>query len=200
VTTATRTKRPGDHGFTLLEMLIVIAIFLILCGMAIISINGALPQEQVNSGIFAAMAVIRQGRDSAISERRNFQLLYGPPMLANQIGLERIECPPSCGGPPVTVLPVVTLQPPAAFGLDNSITVDTPDNFGTCSSGLCFGGSPTQQWLSDGTFVNSVGQPLNATVFVHIPGNPNAQRAFTILGTTGRIRAYKWNGSAWVLQ
>ncbi len=196
VTTATKTNRLGNHGFTMLEMLLVIAIFITLTGMAIISISGAMPQQQVTTGMNQAMAVIRQGRDSAISQRRDYQLMYGPPMLTNQIGLEQLN--PSGGAP--MVLPPVTLEPPAAFGLDPSITTDTPDGFGTCSGGLCFGGSPTEQWLSNGTFVNSVGQPLNATIFVHIPGNPGAQRAFTILGTTGRIRAYKWDGANWVLQ
>lgn len=185
----------GNRGFTLVEMTLVIAIFMILAGMAIISINGALPQEQVTSGMNTAMGVIRQGRDTAIAERRNYALVFGPPLLSNQLQLQRQEI-----GGGITSLPVVTLPEPAQFGLDSTITTDTPDNFGTCSSGLCFGGSPTQQWLSNGTFVNSLGQPLNATVFVNIAGNPSTQRAFTILGTTGRIRAYKWTGSSWVLQ
>ena len=185
----------GNRGFTIVEMMLVLAIFMILAGMAIISINGALPQEQVTSGMNTAMSVIRQGRDTAISERRDYALVYGPPLLPNQLQLQRLEI-----GGGVTTLPVVTLPAPAQFSLDSTITQDTPDNFGTCSSGLCFGGSPTQQWLSNGTFVNSLGQPLNATVFVNIAGNPSTQRAFTILGTTGRIRAYKWTGSAWQLQ
>jgi hypothetical protein len=181
----------------LLEMILVITLIMILAGMAIISINGALPQEQVTAGMNAAEAVFRQGRDTAISERRNYQLIYTPgtPPAPDEVGLERLEL-----GGGVTVLPAIPLPLPARFGLDPSITIDTPDGFGTCASGLCFGGTPTQQWLSDGTFVNALGQPLNATVFVHVPGNPSAQRAFTVLGTTGRIRAYKWTGGSWVLQ
>lgn len=198
VTHKLQASRSASHrGFSMLEMVIVIAMILILSGMAIISINGALPQEQVTAGMNAAEAVFRQGRDTAISERRNYQLIYtlGVAPAPDQVGLERIEL-----GGTLTVLPPVPLPSPARFGLDPSITVDTPDGFGLCGNGLCFGGSPTQQWLSDGTFVNAVGQPLNATIFVHIPGNPSAQRAFTVLGTTGRIRAYKWTGNGWVLQ
>lgn len=190
------SRRTSGHGFSLLEMVTVIAIILILAGMAIISINGTLPQQQATAGVNAAIAVFKQGRDTAIAERRNYQLMSGTPLLANQIGLERIE--PGGG---FTVLPAVTLPSPAQFNLDASITTTLPDsNFPLCTSGLCFGGTPTQQWLSDGTFVNAAGQPLNASIFVNVPGKPESQRAFTILGTTGRVRAYKWNGSAWVLQ
>ena len=193
----TARRQTCNRGFSLLEMLLVIALIMVLSGMAIISINGALPQLQVTSGMNAAEAVFRQGRDTAISERRDYQLIYtlGTPPAPDQVGVERLEI-----GGGFTVLPAIPLPSPARFGLDPGITVDTPDGFGLCASGLCFGGTPTQQWLSDGTFVNAVGAPLNATVFVHIPGNPSAQRAFTVLGTTGRIRAYKWTGGSWVLQ
>ena len=44
------------------------------------------------------------------------------------------------------------------------------------------------------------GQTLTAVVYVMVPGNPSAQRAFTILGSTGRIRTYRWTGSQWILQ
>jgi len=189
----------GDavKGFTLLEMITVVAIIFTIVAFAIISINGALPGQQANAGLNAAAQVFHQGRDSAIAERRSYQLLTTAP---NQVGLERLEI-----GGGYTVLPVVTLPAPAVFGIDPSLTsLTAPDpNFPTCSNGLCFGGTLTQTWLSDGTFVNSAGQPLNAAIYVYVPGADGTQRAFTVLGTTGRIRSYKWTGGTngkWVLQ
>ncbi|HUK52655.1 MAG TPA: prepilin-type N-terminal cleavage/methylation domain-containing protein [Candidatus Binatia bacterium] len=191
------TNRPtGSEGFSLLEMLLVIAITLILAGFAIISINGTLPQQQATAAMDAAQAVFRQGRDSAIAQRRYFQLDSGGSLQANQLQLERVELNLTH-----TPLSVMTLPSPAQFGLDAGVT-DTPDGFCPTppSSGLCLGNTATQQWLSDGTFADTTGAPQNATVFVHIPTRPGAQRAFTVLGTTGRIRAYRWTGSGWVLQ
>jgi prepilin-type N-terminal cleavage/methylation domain-containing protein len=185
----------GQHGFSLLEMLTVIAIVMVLAGMAIVNINGARPGQQSAAGLNTALGVFHQGRDTAIAQRRNFQLMTPPTLLPNQIGLERLEVPSG-----VLVLPPVTLPSPAQFGLDSSITVAPESGVPTCSTGLCFGGTPTQTWLSDGTFVQANGSPLNAAVYVMVPGQPGAQRAFTILGTTGRIRTYKWTGSNWVLQ
>jgi len=189
VTNGMKTNRRfGTQGFSLLEMLLVIAITITLAGMAIISINGTLPQQQATAGMDSAMDVFRQGRDMAISQRRYYQLNSGGSLAANQLQLQRVEINGS-----FTALPVMTLPSPAQFGLDSGVT-DTPDGFcGTPpANGLCLGSTATQQWLSDGTFANTAGQPQNATVFVHIPTSSGAQRAFTVLGTTGRIRAYKW--------
>lgn len=187
----------AEWGFTLLEMVTVIAIIFILSAMAIINISGALPGQQTAAGLNAAVAVFRQGHDIAIAQRRYFQLVIPAANPPNQIGLERLEIPSG-----VTPLPVVTLPAPAQFGLDPSIT--TPPETGllepTCANGLCFGGTPTQTWLTDGTFVQANGQPLNGVVYIMVPGNPSAQRAFTVLGSTGRIRTYRWTGKIWVLQ
>jgi len=197
-------RREAQQGFSLIETLLVIAIIVIMSAMAIISIYGTLPQQQATAGVNAAEAVFRQGRDQAISQRRAYQLVATAP---NQLQLERIEI-----GLTLTPLPLVTLPAPAQFMLYSGIP-DTPDGYGTCSSGLCFPGSGgVQQWLSDGTFVNGgTGAPLNATIFIAVPGNSagdlkniGTQRAFTVLGTTGRIRAYKWNGGSgaccWILE
>jgi prepilin-type N-terminal cleavage/methylation domain-containing protein len=191
--------RQRRNGFTLLEMLTVIAIIMILATMAIISINGALPAQQATAGVDAAVAVFRQGRDLAIAQRRTYQVTSPGP---NQLQLHRCE-DVACTAQ--TDLPAITLPAPAQFQLYTSIP-DTPDGFGGCSSGLCFN-SAVQQWFSDGTFVDAAGVPQNATVFIAVPGKSlsdptymSTQRAFTILGTTGRIRAYKWTGGQWVLQ
>jgi len=184
-----------EAGFSLLEMLAVIAVIFIISAFAIFNINGALPSEQSAAGLNAAMAVVRQGRDTAITQRRSFQLVVPVVTPLNQIGVQRIEI-----GGGFTALPVTTLPKPAQFGLDPSITTPPEPDVTTCSNGLCFNGTPTQTWLSDGTFVDAAGQPLTCAIYVMIPGNPAAQRAFVIQGSTGQIRTWRWNGSSWILQ
>ena len=51
----------------------------------------------------------------------------------------------------------------------------------------------------DGTLVNQDGVTTNGTVFVAVPNLTLTARAVSVLGSTGRVRGYKWNGNSWVL-
>ena len=83
-------------------------------------------------------------------------------------------------------------------------TGDTPMGFGSCTNGTCFtnpanpgGGIPATTFLADGSFGAGIGVPVNGTIFLGIPGKVNTARAVTILGATGRVRTYYWDGSVW---
>jgi prepilin-type N-terminal cleavage/methylation domain-containing protein len=175
-------------GFSLVEMLIVIVIMGIMAAMAMYSIVGALPNIKVNNGLNTAMGLIKNGKYLATSQRRNYQLMFLAP---TQLWLRRLEVPAG-----FTDQPVVALPGGVQFLLFPGMP-DTPDGFGNCGA-ICFGGTLTQSFLSNGEFVDSAGAPLNGTVYLGIPGNPATQRAITITGTTGRLRAYRWTGAAWL--
>ena len=101
------------------------------------------------------------------------------------------------------MLTSVALESNATFSLTPSVP-DTPDAFGANAS-LCFGASSgtcsaqAYQFNSDGTFTDANGVVINGTVFLSIANQPESARAITVLGTTGRVRGYKWappSGSA----
>ena len=77
---------------------------------------------------------------------------------------------------------------------------DTPDAFGNASA-VTFAtatGSPLEiKFATDGTFVNQDGLSLNGTVFVALPNQRLSARAVTVFGSTGRVRAYRWDGRIW---
>jgi hypothetical protein len=39
--------------------------------------------------------------------------------------------------------------------------------------------------------------PANMAVFIGRPGMPGTARAITVMGSTGRVRTYSWDGSQW---
>jgi len=61
-----------------------------------------------------------------------------------------------------------------------------------------FRGSTLLMFLSDGTFVDAQGNPLNGSVFLGLNNHPETARAVTVLGATGRVRGYRWTGSRWI--
>ena len=74
---------------------------------------------------------------------------------------------------------------------------DTPDAFGGTPP-IAFGSATAMMFTSEGTFVNSVGDPLNGTVFIGVPGQPTSARAITMLGTTALVHPWRWDGKRWV--
>ena len=74
---------------------------------------------------------------------------------------------------------------------------DTPDGFGRTQA-VDFGAATAVMFTSDGTCIDQTGNPVNGTIFVGLPGRPLSARAITILGGTGRVRGYRWNGQKWV--
>ena len=96
----------------------------------------------------------------------------------------------------------IPMQANTLFGTVTGET-DTPDTFGIPSSGgIYFGGQsggPGTGMLfqSDGTFTDGSGNPINGTVFVAVSNINNSARAVTVLGNTGRIRAWKNSTQGW---
>jgi len=97
------------------------------------------------------------------------------------------------------VFPPVTWEGGAVYFRFPAIP-DTPMAFGTCAA-VCFeninGGPPTMKFKPNGTFIDNGNTLVDGTVFLGIPGSPMSARAVTVLGATGRVRQYHWNGTTW---
>jgi hypothetical protein len=62
-----------------------------------------------------------------------------------------------------------------------------------------FGGAARMIFQTDGTLVDSQGNPVNGSIFLGQADHPESARAVTVLGATGRVRSYRWTrGSQWV--
>jgi hypothetical protein len=77
---------------------------------------------------------------------------------------------------------------------------DTPMAFGN-SSPVYFenlsGGPPIMKFTTNGSFIDGGNTLVNGTVFLGIPGKNQSARAVTILGATGRVREYHYDGTQW---
>jgi prepilin-type N-terminal cleavage/methylation domain-containing protein len=186
-----------QKGFSLLELLAVMAIIGIMVGLAVVGIGNALPSIRATSGMNQVMGRIRRARQAAISDRRTTVINFVAP---NRIQI--LQNPPG-GGVATPLDPTATLEGGIQF-VYFPATGDTPMGFGACPAAACFtnpanpgGGIPATSFLADGSFGAGIGVPVNGTVFLGIPGKPTTARAITILGATGRLRTYYWDGQAW---
>ena len=174
----------------MVEMVMALLLAFIVAGFAVLDINGIRPGMIANAALNQTVAQLRLGRESAIAQRRNIELRF---LGNNQIQLVRDEQPAGAG---TTVLSTITLDGSTQFLLFNGVP-DTPDLFGKTTA-VCFGNANSYIFQSNGVLVDANANPLNGSVFLGQPNHPETARSVTILGSTGRVRGYRWTGTSWI--
>ncbi len=177
-----------DDGFTLIEMMLVVAVGIILAAMAIPVSGNFLSTTRGDSSILAVLDALETARDRSVAERRNFEVSFVNP---NHIRVERVEVPSGIK----TLIADNVLENGQEF-LTFAALPDTPDMFGAAAA-IKFGGTAPWMFTSDGSWVDSNGDPVNGTVFLGVPNQPITARAVTVFGVTGLTRSWKWRGAQW---
>lgn len=186
-TRSTGTAHRND-GFSLIETIIGLVLLTLIARIAVVNIVGIMPGIKTNEASAQTVAQLRRGRHLALAQRRNIEIRFVDP---NQIQLVRHEVPNG-----TTVLSTVTLDNSVQF-LQFSGVPDTPDAFGN-GSAVDFGDAGALIFLTDGTLVDDQSQPVSGSIFLGLTGHPETARAVTVLGATGRIRAYRWTSTEWI--
>ncbi len=175
-------------GFSLIEVCITLAFMCIIGGFAVLNVSAILPGVKANEAMYQTVAQLRSAREMAMAQRRNIEIRFSG---GNRIQIVRRELPNG-----ETVLSDIALSNGCQFILFDAIP-DSPDTFGKISA-VDFGGADLELFLSDGTLVDDQNSPLSGSIFLGLPNHPETARVVTILGATGRIRGYRWNGSEWI--
>jgi len=188
------TRRAGpaadQRGVTLIELLLVLGIIGVVSAMAGLQIVQARATLQGDGAMRVMLAQMRTARELAITERRCMQVVF---IGTSAVRIVREEVP----GPSTTTLSTVGLESGVEFGLVTGLP-DTPDAFGN-SAATDFGAASTIKFTPDGTLVDANGNVINGSVFLAQPGAALSARALSVLGSTGRIRAWRWDGRIWNL-
>jgi prepilin-type N-terminal cleavage/methylation domain-containing protein len=185
-----RPRLDTERGFSLVEVVTVVAITGVLIGMAVIQMEAARPSIRGDSGMRAVLGQIHMARERAITERRFMRIVFTPATL---IEVVREEVP----GPGTTTVSSTVLEGSVELRHLDDLP-DTPDHFhGT--GAVNFGLAQVVKFTPDGQLVDENGNQVNGTIFLALPGEWRSARGITILGSTGRIRAYRWDGANWKL-
>ncbi|MBN1567374.1 MAG: type II secretion system protein [Acidobacteria bacterium] len=175
-------------GFSMVETCIALMIACVVAGFALLNIDRILPSVNANESMYQVVAQLRNGRELAMAQRRNIRVVFPS---ENEIQLIRNDLPSG-----TTILSTVALDSHCKFHLFDGLP-DTPDAFGN-SAAVNFGSATVMTFMSDGTLVDQNNNPISGTVFFGVEDEPDTARAVTILGATGRVRSYRWNGSEWI--
>jgi type II secretory pathway pseudopilin PulG len=205
--------RNSQRGYTLIEFIVTGVILTTIAAMAIIQLRPTWQDQQANAAMDQVKATLRQARETAVGQRRSIVVKFvaaggtGCPVGSNINNCIELFQMVVSGSPPTatqatTPFLTIPLQANTLFGTVTGET-DTPDAFGIPASGGIYfanqSGGPGTGMLfqSDGTFTDGSGNPINGTVFVAVSNINNSARAITVLGNTGRIRAWKNSTQGW---
>jgi len=201
-----RGKR--QRGFSLIELLTVMLVITILAAWAVLGTGSFSTASKANAAMGMVVTQLRQARQIAITSRRNVLVTVTPP---NKIQLAIETLPGEAAAAP---LPPMYLNDNATDGMQFTTfsLPDTPMGFGnaqainfTSSTGAA--GGLFVLFTASGCFVgttaasnfSAVGNSnlVNASIFIGKPGDVRTARAVTVLGGTGRVRSFWWDGVQW---
>ncbi len=183
-------------GFTLVETIVMLGIAGTLSAMAIVQIGGATAGMKADAAMRVVLGQLNTARELAISQRRYMQVRFVAP---NQIQTVRTDVNTSGTVTGTTVLSTIVFESGVTYNLLAALPTSSPappDGF-PISSAVNFGAATTIQFATDGQLIDQAGSPLNGTVVLASPNDVTSTRAVTVFGSTGRVRAYRWNGQVW---
>jgi len=214
-------RRRRESGFSLLEMVTVLAISIIMSAVAIFSLTPLLNQQHVTNAYNTTLAAMRQARDNAVSQRTSYSVTFSNSVSPNTITVALASA--TFQNDQSTV--IYQLPPGVQFYAASAIASTTaPDStatqptMGTGAHAIDFGytgsggtgGQSTIYFCPDGSAQTAStcagsGNWDDGVVYIANPANLLSSRAVDLWGATGRIhgwRLYSAGGSSyqWVRQ
>jgi prepilin-type N-terminal cleavage/methylation domain-containing protein len=190
-----RQRRGSAHGFSLIEMLMVVAITAVLAGIAVGITPGIIRTAKGKSGVQQLASFLKRHRELSISRRRNIEVAFTAPNIVTTA--QRAVPDPPNATPPPTPLETLRLEGRIEFTKFPSIVLDTPDGFGSVAA-INLGGVGPYMFTSEGSFVDVNGDAINATLLLGTPNQVATATALTIIGTTSAVRTWRYDGRTWV--
>jgi type II secretory pathway pseudopilin PulG len=182
-------------GYSVIELMLVVGIMGVVTGIAVVQIGSSKQGLSGDGAMRVILSQSNQARELAITQRRNMRLVFTAPNLV-EIKREEVPWPTAAGPPTLTTISSVLFEGGLQF---QKIAGDTPDALGTSdnATAIAFSIATEVKFAPDGTLIDQDGNTLNGTVFVAVPNQKLTARAVTFFGSTGRIRAYRWDGTGW---
>jgi prepilin-type N-terminal cleavage/methylation domain-containing protein len=194
-----------NRGFSLLEMLITIAICMIVAGITFIALMPLFRQSHVDAAYDTTLSVIRSYRNLSITQSKRYIVTFAPP---GTITVQYFGVGVPVSPPPVTVA-TYTLPDDIQFAVQAGFPAAAPDSFGSGGTAIDFdqgigpGGQNYIMFMPDGSSQDLLGNFNSGVLYLTRPGDLYSSRAISVFGTTGRVRGwrlYSQGGNTWVQQ
>jgi prepilin-type N-terminal cleavage/methylation domain-containing protein len=204
-----RQRRHRASGFSLIEMMSVVAIGIVVTAVSFMTLVPVMNQQRVNNAYNITLAAMRQAHDNAMSQRTSYSVTFSNTATPNTI----------------TVAPTLTgfagAQSAVTYQLPNGVTfyaasalssVTAPDSgagasfgtgthaidFGYTANGVGTGGQTVVYFCPDGSAQDAEGGAGNCAgswddgvVYIARSTDLLSSRAISLWGATGRVRGWR---------
>ncbi len=204
----------GAGGFSLLELMIVLALFIVVAGMTFMAFQPALKEARANHAFEDVLMQLRVARQRAITERKQYIVCFG--MAAPAGALTPMGAPTAQSvqmfrwdaGTALSAAAQISantlpsdMQFQALPGLPNS-PATVPDGFGSgvtaidFDQGVAAGNKNQVMFMPDGSAHDTSGSWNSGIIYVGRTSDLYSSRAVTLYGATGRIRGWRLMSTA----
>jgi len=205
-------------GFSLIEMLTVVALVIVLASISFVSTVPLMKQQRVVNAYNTTLSAMRLARDNAVSQRTSYSVTFSTSVQPNTITVS-----PTLAGGFQGAQNTVVYQLPTdvSFDAESALaSTPAPDGYGTGLLAIDFGytangtlgGQKTIYFCPDGSSQDAeggagacAGSWDGGVVYIARVGDLMSSRAVTLWGGTGRIRGWRIysngaGGYQWVRQ
>jgi prepilin-type N-terminal cleavage/methylation domain-containing protein len=183
------------RGFSLIELMIVLTVFLIVAAMTTMSIQPALKEARVGAAYNTTLNVMRQTRDIAIAQRQTYFVTFNNAVTPNTITVTQGSTGVLLNTYPLPLDVVYTILP--KFPISQTVFPMTPDSFGIAGAaidfdqGIAAGAKNVIYFQPDGSAQDVNGNVNNGVIYVARLTDYYSARAITLWGATGRMRGWR---------
>lgn len=197
-----KNARHRASGFSLTEMLIVLAVIIIMASFSFMRLGPLLQQQHVTNAYNTTLAAMRLARDNAVAQRTSYSVTFNNGVTPNTVTVTPITLGFQ-GDLPTTIYQLPT---DVRFNVLPGFPSPGPDKYGTGVAAIDFGytanggvgGNTTVFFCPDGSSQLAPGADGSCpgswdagVVYITYPGILQFSRAITLWGGSGRLRGWK---------
>jgi len=183
------------RGFTLMEMMITMSVFMTVAGLFYIGAQPVLKEARVSQAYNLTLAAMRQARDAAVAQRQVYFVTFTNNTAPNTVTITQAST-----GNVVTTFSLpsdVFYQVLPQFPTSQVAFPMTPDAFGQGATPIDFdqgipaGVKNVVYFQPDGSAQDVNGNLNNGVIYVARTGDYYSARALTVWCATGRLRGWR---------
>ena len=210
-------ERRSMRGFSLLEMMIVVAIIMILAGITTVSLQPVIKNIRTSNAFNTVLQQIRSSRQSAVEKRERYIVCFGasstptgaatPKGAPDAQSVQVFEWQSGAALSTATQISSVELPWDIQFQVLSGYPATQPDSMGTTAINFDQGiaGGITNQivFQPDGSARDTLGNLNSGIIYMARTADMNSPRAITLFGASGATRGWRLinqGGLKWVVQ